>query len=83
MMNNISNYINQHLDDGSIRNFPVNKYYKKYITRFKLWNAFSNPYLLIEEIYYLLKSNLFYFSIDIIKHYFITSAVIFKNKFIK
>ena len=83
MMNNISNYINQHLDDDSIRNFSVNKYYKKYITRFKIWNSFFKPLLLIKEIYYLVKNNLFYFSLDIIKHYLITSAVIFKNKFIK
>lgn len=82
LMNNISNYIDQHLKDNSIRNFSVNKYYKKYITRFKIWNSFSKPHLLIIEIYYLVKNNLFYFSIDILKHYFITTAVILK-KFLK
>ena len=82
LMNNILNYIDQHLNDNSIRNFSVNKYYKKYITRFKIWNSFSKPHLLIIEIYYLVKNNLFYFSIDILKHYFLTTAVILK-KFLK
>jgi hypothetical protein len=80
LMNNIGKYIDQTFSDKTLINYKINKYYKKYITRFKIWNTLSKPVLLIKELYYLIKNGLFYFSFDFLKYYIITAAVILRNK---
>jgi hypothetical protein len=62
MMLNIYNFIEANREEYSIRKFNYNKYYKKYITRFKIINSLTSPLIVIQEILYLIKANLFYFS---------------------
>jgi len=83
LMNNISDFIENHFNDNSILNFPINKYYKKYITRFKIWNTLTNPVLLIKELFYLIKNNLFCFRLDFIKYYIITLLIMLKRRILR
>lgn len=89
MMYNIYEFIELNKKTDSIRKFKYNKFYKKYITRFKLLNLLKSPVLLINESIYLVKNNLFYFSIDFIpflfdnlkKKFFIRTKSFFKAVF--
>jgi len=87
IMNKISTYIDKQLRDTLTINFSNNRYYKAYITRFKLTNAIlKNPYFLFKEIIYLLKNDLFIFEIAflpyLLKHLGSKCKRIFLSSFI-
>jgi hypothetical protein len=61
-------------------NFTYNKYYKSYITRFKIINTINKPFLLIGELKYLYKYNLLLINKDILKFILINILSRIKNK---
>ena len=61
-------------------NYKYNKFYKSYITRFKIINTLNKPFLLFKEIKYLFKNNLLLINNDILKFILINIISRFKNK---
>lgn len=83
IMLNIYNFIESNLLEISIRKFDLNKYYKKYITRFKLHNSIYSHKLIFTEFHYLIKSKLFYFDIEIILFLFNKLLTLLRDLIIK
>jgi hypothetical protein len=61
-------------------NFNYNKYYKSYITRFKIINTINKPFLLIGELKYLYKYNLLLINKDILMFILINILSRLKSK---
>jgi hypothetical protein len=61
-------------------NFSYNKYYKSYITRFKIINTINKPFLIIGELKYLYKNNLLLINKDLLKFIIINIISRLKNK---
>jgi hypothetical protein len=83
IMFNIYSFIESNRSESSIRKFAYNAFYKRYVTRFKIsWFLFK-PKLLFFEVSYLIRNNLFKFTLDFIPFFLKRISQAFFKYFLK